>query len=1145
MSARVPERFERPRLVAHGTFGEVFHAFDRDEGVEVALKRLRRVEPRSLRSLKRELEALADRRHPNLVTIHELLGDPTGLWLVMEWVPGVALEAWAGRDVARWRRVLPQLVAGLEALHELGFVHRDLGGENVRITTDERVVILDLGLASPRGLADAALGRLQAVAPEQLTRSPVEPSVDWYSLGAMLFTALAGRPPFQGRGAQILARKRTEEPPSLATLAPELPADLVSLVDALLNRDPDARMRAALPWLQQHGARIPRELPFVGRQEQLAALRSALADATERGTRHVRLLGPPGIGKSALLRRFAEARAHEGRAYVGRAYETHAYAFAGLDGLVERLLEAHPDVALSDPMRAALDRVRGLPSDEVVDPTRAFELAVEALRTLLLHAQREGSLVLAIDDVQWADADAIRLLDAALRDARARVLLVTSARPGDDTASLDRLLAPTVIEVGALDTDALEEIAGSRAEAERLTEATGGVPLFAVTMVRGGSGTSLEEALRARVASLPPSEARLAALLAIAGRPLSRALVLDAATRLEEPSGASSSAREWRDAELEAGPSPQPASAASALRGLRAERLVSLRTEAEVSVELSHGTLARAAWPGEREAREMHAALDDAMDALDVDEPESRARHALGAGRVARAGVLFERAALRAYEALAFEHAATLADEALALAPERARSLHTLRGRALAASGDGAGAARAFERALAGRAIDVRDPETVELARQRAEQWLHAGRTKEGYAALEELLHAVGLSLPSPRLGVARLVGHQLRMRWRLPRHRGEDPRFDRLRLDVCYSTGIALTNIDSFRGASFVLRSAWMAERADVERFARSLAYVAAYSCNGGRRTAPLATRLIAAADEVARDPFSAATVGAARCLFAFHAGRYAESLTRATELEARFSEIPGAVRERVTARIYRCASLAMLGAWEELEEARAQLRRDGEARGDRFALVNVGSGPLNVGWLARGEPRRAREDAEQSIARWTDVATTVQHAFDLLAQARIDLYEGDFERARLRLDAGIPAVRRAFLFRMPFVAAHLVDLRARAELMRPRPDLRLVERAIVALRRERATWIDPMADVVEAGLLLRRDEPGAAELLARAAAGYGAHGMAGHVGAVERSRARLEGRPEPAPLVASPEAFARTLALDAPPMAAGRSVE
>lgn len=1110
----LPSRFERPRLVGRGRYGEVFHAFDRREGVEVAIKRLRQVEPRALRSLKRELEALADRRHPNLVHVHELFGGESGLWLVMEWVPGEPLERWAGSDVARWRRALPQIVAGLEALHELGFVHRDFGGENVRVTPDERVVILDLGLASPRGRIETSLGHLHAIAPEQLARTSVEPAADWYALGAMIFGALAGRPPFEGRGAQVLARKRMEDPPSLGVVAPDAPHDLIALVDALLARDPELRMREASPHLRAFGARAPRELPFAGRAHELALLDRACDEVAANGTRHVRLLGPPGIGKSALLRRFAERRA----LYLGRAYETHAYAFAGLDAIVEQLVDACADVVLPDSVRVALDRVRGLEHGATLDPERAFELAVEGLRTLLLHARREpstteaanaerfGAVALAIDDVQWLDRDASRLLEAVLRDPALRIVLITTARPGDDTSAIDRPLPPRVVELGPLDVDALELLAGSRDEAERLARATGGVPIFAVTMVRGGEGASLDEALGARVARLPSAEASVASLLAVAGRPLARALVIDAAARLAVPNPA------------------------SAVRGLRAERLA--RAEGAARVELIHGTLARVARPVDATAH--HAALDDAMEALELDEPESQARHALGAGRAPRAGRLLERAANRAYEALAFEHAASLAAEAAELLPEAARTLHALRGRALAAAGRGADAALAYERALDGRAIDARDPETVELARGRAEQWLHAGRMTEGYAAIDETLRAVGLAMPSPRLGVARLVGHQLRMRWALPRHRGEDPSLDRLRLDVCFSTGIALTNVDSFRGASFVLSSVWMAQRADRERFARSLAYVAAYACNGGRRAAPLAARLIEAADEAARDPYGAAMVEAARCLFAFHAGRYAESLARACEVETRFADIRGAVRERVTARIYRCASLAMLGAWDELHEARARLRRDGEARGDRFALVNVGSGPLNVGWLARGMPEEARRDAERSFAQWTDVAVTVQHAFDLLAQARIDLYEGHPERAIARLDERLPAIRRAFLFRMPFVAAHLLDLRARAELTRERPDFALVRRVVAALRKERATWIDPMADVVEAGARIRRAEAGADALLARASSAYGAHGMSGHVDAVEHVRARLAGERPPEARVVDPASFARALALD-----------
>jgi serine/threonine protein kinase len=146
-------RFDVIRLLGAGGMGNVYLVHDRQTDAQVALKILNEAAGIDLYRFKREFRALADFRHPNLVTLYELFSEGELWFFTMEYVAGVPFDRFlptsssVPSDLRRLRRTTLQLCEGVQAMHEAGSIHRDLKPSNVLVTAAGRVVILDFGLA--------------------------------------------------------------------------------------------------------------------------------------------------------------------------------------------------------------------------------------------------------------------------------------------------------------------------------------------------------------------------------------------------------------------------------------------------------------------------------------------------------------------------------------------------------------------------------------------------------------------------------------------------------------------------------------------------------------------------------------------------------------------------------------------------------------------------------------------------------------------------------------------------------------------------------------------------------------------------------------------------------------------------------------
>jgi Tol biopolymer transport system component len=246
-------------LLGAGGMGEVYRARDTRLGRSVAIKRIRDpgARPDLRRRFEQEARAAGQLNHPNILAIYDV-GTHAGLpYLVSELLEGETLRQRLAAKPMPWRRVVEiagEVCRGLAAAHAHGIVHRDLKPDNVFLTRDGRVKLLDFGLAKLQPAAEGAtrtesglvMGTVGYMSPEQIRGEPVDARSDLFAVGAILYEMLSGAAPFrQSTAVETLAAILNEEPPDLAERRPELPPALVRIVRHCLEKRPDERFQSA------------------------------------------------------------------------------------------------------------------------------------------------------------------------------------------------------------------------------------------------------------------------------------------------------------------------------------------------------------------------------------------------------------------------------------------------------------------------------------------------------------------------------------------------------------------------------------------------------------------------------------------------------------------------------------------------------------------------------------------------------------------------------------------------------------------------------------------------------------------------------------------------------------------------------------
>jgi predicted Ser/Thr protein kinase len=1130
---RGTERFTVRRQLGAGGMGVVYEVHDQVRNEVVALKTLLRRGATDVYRLKREFRSLADVAHPNLVSLYELVVDGADCFFTMELVHGVNLVEYvrgsatkAPLPAEQVRHVFRQLVEGVCALHHKGKLHRDIKPSNILITPAGRVVILDFGLAGDVFVDDAAVGESMAGTPAYLAperRAGANPSEghDWYSVGVTLYEALTGRVPFDGSFEDVLRQKRETDPCPPADIAADVPDGLNAICMGLLRRDPTRRMtgQEAARILERDSAgsvaarpsHADTEPPFVGRRRHLAVLETALAEVKRGTATAVYVHGPSGIGKSALVQRFLDRvlKRDDIVALRGRCYEYESVPYKALDGVIDSLSQQlsalprsqakpllPPDLAALTRLFPVMLRVEATASvgareqkntDLIVLRQRAFT----ALRELLTRMAARQPVVVYIDDLHWADADSVVLLEELLRPPHAPpILTITSfrteeiackpflqtllERTGPNTGIALPLEPMTDDEAHTLVACALDADTGESGE-EILTIAreAGGNP-FLLRQLAGyvaahptrRNRVTFAEALDDRVRALPREGQRFLQTLAICGRPMAPELVCDAC-----------------------GVTRERQSLTAMLRSSHFIRSSGSSDRVETYHDRIREVLAAQIAPNE--VRRIHGLIVQTLVERRSDDCEALFEHYRGAGDHENASIQAGLAAAKAATALAFDRAAFLYGQALSLAPASPATPAWREGLAssLAFAGRPAEAADAYLSAAAEADHSLR----VELQRRGAEQFLIGGHIDRGLDLTRTMLAGMGVSVPrSPRGALLSLLWQRARLRWRglrfVSKHANELDADTLLRVDTCWSATTGLLLVDMISALDFSARHLLMAlDAGEPSRIARAMAIesVARAGYPTGRQLSEKLRRQSKALAQSVGNPQAIALSILADGIVAIAAGEWKKaSMLSGQALAILRDECVGVTWELNIAQNLVIWALMYLGELDEVSRQVAALLAGARSRGNLYLATELCT-RCNYAWLAADDPDEGEREGVESIERWSQKGFHRQHYSAMLARVQTALYRGDAEAAWRLFAEQQSRLRRSLITRVQVVRVESLYLQARCALAMAdrnkgsRRFLSVAHDGARRIARERRPWSDPIALLLRAGIAYVEGSP------------------------------------------------------------------
>lgn len=998
-------------------------------------------------------------------------------------------------DLPKLRHTLKQLAEGLCALHNANRLHRDLKPSNVLVDKDGRVVILDFGLVSEltaQGVnqvtSDSIMGTPVYMSPEHISGQPISPASDWYSVGIMLYLSLTGVLPFQGTPVDIMLAKQRMEALPPSALVSGVPEDLDKLCQNLLKRSPTQRptgeeILAILgdtetPTKTFVGNFTKPSALFVGREKELAILNQAWQLTKQGKGATVYIKGRSGMGKSTIVRHFLEKlekTEYELLIFSGRCYEQESVPYKVVDSIVDLLsrhlknlstLEVEALLPLDTlalarlfPVLKQVEAVANFrrSTPEIPDPQELRRKAFSALRELLIRLTNKKDLVVFIDDLQWGDNDSVGLLLELIRPPDApRMLLIGSYRSEEAETSMflkslfalqssNKKIETLEISVGEFSKEesyklavALlgEEVALKQSNV--IIKESAGSPFFINELAQYSlsqandpnqldlANMTIDKIVNARIALLSKDAKRLLETVAVSGQPLPRNI-------------AKKAARITLDEQV--------------LPILRTNHLLrSTGNNIYEELDTYHDRIREAVIKNlsEESLKNHHYALALALETFEDVDPERLAKHFQLAGERDKASEYTMNAAEQADQILAFEKAAQLYKQSLALKSTQDITTSSIKiklGNALSNSGQGVEAAKAY---LAATYNSSRE-DLLKLQHKAAEQFLNSGYIDEGVDLLNEVLRKVNLKMPETNLqAIISIVIGRIKLWLRgmdyKERIESEVPTEILIPLDICWTLVDSLSVIDTVKAIDFQTRHLKLAlDAGEPYRLVRALAFefgffsifgkwTKAYSIKQGKKAIKLAQEV--------NKPELIAMVTFIKSANAYQNSDWKEAWDlfclgeKISLKECRGDNYAFALRGIDHALNFSLRALLYLGDINELNLRISTVLKTAKDRNNLLVITNLMAFISYMQYLVADEADKALLEISQVNDLWIKKGVYLQQYWKLIAQVEIGLYLGKGIEEWQRLEENWPALKKSMLLASPNILIEALHLQARVAL-------------------------------------------------------------------------------------------------------------
>ncbi len=239
--------------------GTVYHAFDPRSGRDVAIKVLPREmmhDPQFRSRFENEIKLVTNLEHSAIVPVYDVGEEDGQPYFVMRYMPGGSLAQRIAKGrlpLAEVARVVGRIAPALDYAHKKGVIHRDLKPDNILFDADNEPFISDFGIAKILGGGTGSLtgkdyvGTPAYMSPEQAQGEKMDPRSDVYSLGAVIYEALSGEPPYQAENPIGVAIRHVMQPvPEILKIAPDLPEDVDVVVKTAMAKEKNQRYSSPL-----------------------------------------------------------------------------------------------------------------------------------------------------------------------------------------------------------------------------------------------------------------------------------------------------------------------------------------------------------------------------------------------------------------------------------------------------------------------------------------------------------------------------------------------------------------------------------------------------------------------------------------------------------------------------------------------------------------------------------------------------------------------------------------------------------------------------------------------------------------------------------------------------------------------------------